>query len=99
MLASGTSRFRPRARLLRLLGEELISDEVMAISELVKNAYDADASSVTVRLVSVQDPERGAIEVVDDGVGMTLETLLTAWLEPATSFKRRGGRKQRTPTG
>jgi len=99
MLTSGTSTFRPRARLLRLLGEELISDEVMAISELVKNAYDADASSVTVRLVSVRERNGGVIEIADDGVGMTLETLLTAWLEPATSFKRRGGRKQRTPAG
>jgi signal transduction histidine kinase len=99
MLTSGSTTFRPRARLIRLLGEELISDEVMAVVELVKNAFDADASTVVVRLHSVQDQERGVIEVVDDGIGMTLDTVLNAWLEPATSFKRRGGRKHRTAAG
>ena len=42
---SGTGRFSPRARLLKLIGAELISDEVVAITELVKNAHDADASA------------------------------------------------------
>ena len=47
-LRSGTIVFRPRARLLKLIGEELISDEVVAVSELVKNAHDADALEVSV---------------------------------------------------
>ena len=40
---NGGIAFQPRARLLKLIGEEFISDEVVAISELVKNAHDADA--------------------------------------------------------
>ena len=40
---SGSIAFRPRARLLKLIGEELISDDVVAVSELVKNSHDADA--------------------------------------------------------
>ena len=40
---------RPRARLLRTLGEELISNEVVAVIEFVKNAYDADATRVLIR--------------------------------------------------
>lgn len=39
--------FRPSARLLKLIGEELISDDVVAVSEFVKNAHDADALTVT----------------------------------------------------
>src|SRR5690606_16546716 len=35
--------FKPKAHILTLLGEELIKDPVMAIYELVKNSYDADA--------------------------------------------------------
>lgn len=35
---------RPRARILRTLGDELISSETVAVIELVKNAYDADAT-------------------------------------------------------
>src|SRR4051812_18562292 len=96
VIRSGQTVFRPRARLIRLLGEELISDEAMAVSELVKNAYDADATAVSVRLVEMSDPLAASIEVMDDGCGMLLDTLLHAWLEPATSFKHRRGTKQRT---
>lgn len=96
---SGTAPFRPRARLIRLLGDELISDEVMAVVELVKNAYDADASTVTIGLHDAADPDRATIFVRDDGIGMTLDTVLSSWLEPATDHKRRGGRKRRTPRG
>jgi signal transduction histidine kinase len=71
----------------------------MAITELVKNAYDADATQVTVRLSRVEDPSTGCIEIQDDGSGMFLETVLDAWLEPATSFKRQRGHKQRTLRG
>lgn len=99
VISNGHTTFRPRARLIRLLGEELISDEAMAVSELVKNAYDADATEVIVRLVQVTDPDGGYIEIRDDGCGMSLQTVLNAWLEPATSFKRPGGRKQRTTGG
>ena len=42
--------FRPRARMLQLLGDELIGNARLAIFELVKNAYDADANKVVVRL-------------------------------------------------
>ena len=37
---------RPRARILRTLGEKLISSETLALIELVKNSYYADASFV-----------------------------------------------------
>jgi hypothetical protein len=83
---SGTIAFRPRARLLKLIGEELISDDVVAVSELVKNAHDADALTVTVAFRSVTG-QGGEIEVRDDGCGMDLETLLGRWMEPAASTK------------
>src|SRR4051812_9213465 len=47
-LRAGTAAFEPRARLLKLIGAELISDEVVAMAELIKNAHDADASRVVV---------------------------------------------------
>jgi hypothetical protein len=46
---TGTAKLRPKARLIGLIGEDLISAEPVAVVELVKNAYDADASRVTVR--------------------------------------------------
>ena len=47
----GGLALRPKARILRTLGEELISNETVAVIELVKNAYDADAQFVLVRFV------------------------------------------------
>src|SRR2546422_7341160 len=82
---SGYVAFRPRARLLKLIGAELISDEVVAVTELVKNAHDADATTVTVRFIGAGDESR--IEVIDDGLGMDRETLLNGWMEPAGSTK------------
>ena len=94
---TGMIAFQPRARLLKLIGEELISDEVVALAELVKNSHDADASSVTVTFRGVTAPG-GTIEVRDDGVGMDASTLLGRWMEPAASTKVGKGR-QVTPKG
>ena len=41
---AGTLVFKPRARLIKTIGEELISDDKVAIIELVKNSYDAYSS-------------------------------------------------------
>lgn len=40
----GSAKLRPRASIVRVLGDELISDDTVALTELVKNAYDADAT-------------------------------------------------------
>ena len=81
---------RPRARLVSLIGEELISDEPVALVELVKNAYDADATLVTIKFEG--DPNAfERIIVTDDGHGMTLDTVLNAWFEPGTAAKRKSG--------
>jgi DNA mismatch repair ATPase MutL len=47
---SSFQAFRPRARVLQLLGDELIGSPRLAVFELVKNAYDADAGEVAIRL-------------------------------------------------
>jgi signal transduction histidine kinase len=85
--SKGETPFRPRARLLLILGEELITNEVIAVVELVKNAYDADATLVKVCLDNVTEDGKGRIIVRDNGSGMTLETILNVWLEPATNFR------------
>ena len=96
-IQQGSLTFRPHARLIRLLGNELISDEVMAVVELVKNGYDADASQVLVKLQNVTSSECGSIIVSDNGHGMDLHTLLNVWMEPATSHKR-GNHRQKART-
>jgi hypothetical protein len=88
---------RPKARLFTILGQQLISNEVIAVIELVKNSYDADASKVSIRLDNIRDKQEGKIEIVDDGTGMDGDTLARAWLEPATNFKTLSGKKELSP--
>ncbi len=89
---SGYAAFQPRARLLKLIGAELISDEVVAITELVKNAHDADARSVVIRFTNATSAE-GEIVVEDDGEGMDRDSLLGGWMSPAGSTKREASRR------
>lgn len=79
--------FRVKARLLRLLGDELIRDPALAVFELVKNAYDADATRCAVTLSHPEAPRKASIEVVDNGAGMTLEVIRNVWLVIATDFR------------
>jgi Histidine kinase-, DNA gyrase B-, and HSP90-like ATPase len=91
---SRTLALRPRARILRTFGDELISSETVAVIELVKNAYDADATRVLVRFQGPLEIGQGRIEVVDNGHGMSLETIQTTWMEPATLFRKRQQRSE-----
>ncbi len=80
--------FKPKAHILTLLGEELIKNPVMAIYELVKNSYDADANKVDVYFRDVDDLDKAAIIVEDDGIGMTSEIVEDVWLEPGSDFRK-----------
>lgn len=92
--------FRPRARLITILGRDLIGDQTIGLLELVKNAYDADASQVRVELLDLSDPARATIIIQDDGCGMSADDLETRWLSPATDFKEREKEaRRRTPRG
>lgn len=86
-IQEGIVTFAPRARIIKLLGGELIRDEVMAIMELVKNAHDADAGQVVVSFDGVSG-SGGEIVITDDGLGMSRELLLGHWMQPAASSKR-----------
>lgn len=92
---SGTQSLRPRARILRTLGDELISSEMVAVIELVKNSYDADATRVLVRFIESEVASKNRIEVVDNGHGMSLQTVQTAWMEPATLMRKRNKRSEK----
>lgn len=80
------SGFKAKAHLLRLLGDELIGDDRLAIFELVKNSYDADANEVDVCLsLNSTVPY---ISILDNGTGMDENDLVNKWLELATDSKR-----------
>ena len=91
--------FKPRARLMLQLGEQLIRNESIALLELIKNAYDADASTAKVIMRNLDVPEEGVIIVEDDGCGMTEEIIKNVWMEPGSDYKenlfKKGIRTQR----
>ena len=86
--------FRPRARVLRLLGDELIGSPRLAVFELVKNAYDADANRVVVCL-NVNGGGAPTIAVSDDGDGMTLDILRNVWLVPGDDYRQKQRKAQK----
>lgn len=77
------------ARLIMQLGEQLIEDELVALLELIKNAYDADANNVDVVIDTnaVTPYGIGRIEIKDDGNGMIPSIVRNSFLRLSTSFK------------
>ncbi|MDO8872891.1 MAG: ATP-binding protein [Methanoregula sp.] len=89
IIKTGKKALRPRARIVHTFGDELISSDVVALIELVKNAYDADARRVLIRFSGNLAKDNGAIDVMDCGHGMSLDTVENAWMEPATPYRKR----------
>ncbi|RZK10570.1 MAG: hypothetical protein EOO46_10235, partial [Flavobacterium sp.] len=84
---------KAKSHILSLLGDELIGSDSLAIFELVKNAYDADAEEVVVEFVDLNQ-ESQQIVVEDDGHGMTAKLIQDVWLTIGTDFKRGRNRKE-----
>lgn len=76
------------SHIITLLGDELIGSNSLALFELVKNAYDADAENVYIRFINFQT-NHPSIVIEDDGNGMSQETIERAWLVIGTDYKRR----------
>ncbi|HOK75179.1 MAG TPA: ATP-binding protein [Bacteroidales bacterium] len=81
--------FKVRARLIEQLGEQLIKNESIALIELIKNAYDADASTVNLIMKNVDNPEAGQIIVEDNGTGMDADIIRNVWLEAGSDYKKK----------
>ncbi|RYY03766.1 MAG: sensor histidine kinase [Gammaproteobacteria bacterium] len=79
---------RPKARILKTLGDELISSETVALIELVKNAYDADANNVLIKFSGPLVKGDGSLIVYDDGHGMDMATIRDSWMVIAASTKK-----------
>lgn len=113
--ANETPHFDISAAVIRQLGEELVSDEVTAMMELIKNSYDADADWVNVEINTKEkysnpnsyfkDQKIGFIIIQDDGFGMSDQDILDYWMKISLSSKKKFkalGKvtpKERTPLG
>ncbi len=76
-----TINFTVDSELLRELGERLVGRQYIALAELVKNSFDADATRVEIRI------REDSIEVSDNGHGMTADDLANRWMRVGSTHK------------
>lgn len=92
--------FKADSHLIEILGEQLIASEKIGILELIKNAYDANASICNViienvvslpqvdkKLFKFNDFEGPVIVIEDNGTGMDRNVIEKGWLRPASTLK------------
>ena len=75
-------KFQADSALLRELGERLVGQPHIALAELIKNAYDADATLCTISI------DENGITVTDNGHGMTEDEFLEHWMTIGTRNKQ-----------
>lgn len=92
-MSISTHNIKAKSHILSLLGNELIGSDSLAIFELVKNAYDADAENIKIIFIDLNTPNQKII-IEDDGHGMTSEVIQDVWLTIGTDFKRGRNRKE-----
>lgn len=85
-LDSSKARFSVDAGIIDRLGKELVSKRETAVSELVKNAYDADATKVELIFKNSYDVG-GSLKITDNGIGMTREQLINGFMRLASTEK------------
>ena len=87
MMKSTTLPITFHGKILDQLGYQAYQSPVEAISELVANAWDADATKVDIKL---PDDLSGQITIADNGTGMTLDECEKAYLN--IGYDKRGGK-------
>lgn len=81
-----TLHFTVDSALLEELGEKLVETVHIALVELVKNSYDADATEVEI-LFTEDSFGNSEIHIIDNGKGMNFEAVQNYWMRIATTNK------------
>ena len=79
-------RFSVDAGIISRLGEELVGKRDTAVAELIKNAYDADATEVDVIFQDAWSAG-GTLIIDDNGLGMTREQLIDGFMRLSSADK------------
>ena len=79
-------RFTVDAGHIQRLGVELVGKQDTALSELIKNAYDADATKVELTFRN-HGQKGGSLTIVDDGSGMSDQAIRNSWMRISTAAK------------
>ncbi|WKZ76163.1 MAG: ATP-binding protein [Vicingaceae bacterium] len=90
--------FKTNVQLKSIIGKDLINDDNIAILELVKNSFDADAKKVQVKYFNLKKNDDEKVEdyssltsrliIQDDGIGMAIDDIRDKWLNIAYSEKK-----------
>jgi hypothetical protein len=87
------AKFTVDTHLFKELGALLVGRDSTALVELIKNAYDADATVAIVHGENLESPNRGQIIISDNGNGMTSDVFETGFLRIAARIKELGTRR------
>ena len=87
--ATGRFSFTVDSALFRELGERLVGRPQIAVAELVKNAYDADATHVVI----AASPD--GLQIRDNGSGMDKGAFESYWMRIGSPHKQRQDRSPR----
>lgn len=82
-------QFKISSALKNIIGSDLISDDFIAVFELVKNSYDAHATKVEITFENIYS-YNAKIIIKDNGKGMNYDDLINKWLFVAYSAKKEG---------
>lgn len=95
--------FKTNIQLKSIIGKDLINDDNIAILELVKNSFDADAKRVDISFSNLKENDDKSIDsysektsrliIKDDGLGMNLDDIKNKWLNIAYSEKKQNTRQ------
>ena len=95
--------FKTNVQIKSIIGKDLINDDNIAILELVKNSFDADAKRVDISFCNLKNnddketdtfsDQTSRLFIRDDGAGMNLEDIKDKWLNIAFSEKKTHSRQ------
>jgi hypothetical protein len=77
--------FKIHPRVFASLGADLVTNDIVAVIELVKNAYDASATRVDV--IFGNDETGPCLDILDNGLGMDRKIIENAWCVVATPYR------------
>ena len=80
-------RFTVDASHLNRIGQDLVAKKETALAEIVKNAYDADATAVDLTFADAAKKAGGKLEVWDNGTGMSRQSLIDGFMRLSSPDK------------
>lgn len=98
-LAANRFQFRISSGLKSIIGKDLITDQYIAVFELVKNSFDAHANNVKLIFEHIRNEKNNLFSdlshppkllIIDNGKGMTKKEIKDKWLFVAYSAKKEG---------